>query len=338
MFMGKPVIATGYSGNLDYMTAANSYLVDHELHTIGTGADPYPPDARWAEPDLDHAAELMRDVYERRAEWRARASRGAERLRERYSLEAVGRAARAKLSELLERTNRAKPRRAGSPERARSLAPDVPVPGAWYDADYFERGVKSNWSGGYSWRGFEGLFRQTAAFLTETFAEADAFLDAGCAKGFLVRALREAGKDARGFDHSPWAIEHADAATKPFLTLAGADDFDFAPGCDVLTAFSLLESLTEEQIASFLRRARGHTRQALLAVVSSFDSEREIESYRRASRDLSQITLRTRAWWREQFVAAGWRQGALGRIAERACQSQQLPARMGWKVYVYSPE
>ena len=31
MWLGKPVIATGYSGNLDYMNPDNSYLVDHRL-------------------------------------------------------------------------------------------------------------------------------------------------------------------------------------------------------------------------------------------------------------------------------------------------------------------
>ena len=56
MLMGKPVIATGYSGNLDFMTAENSYLVDYTLSRIGPGSDPYPADSQWAEPDLDHAA------------------------------------------------------------------------------------------------------------------------------------------------------------------------------------------------------------------------------------------------------------------------------------------
>ncbi len=42
MWAGKPVIATGYSGNLDFMNADNSYLVDHRLVPIGPGHDPYP--------------------------------------------------------------------------------------------------------------------------------------------------------------------------------------------------------------------------------------------------------------------------------------------------------
>ncbi len=37
MALGKPVIATRYSGNLDFMTDANSYLVDYTLTEIGPG-------------------------------------------------------------------------------------------------------------------------------------------------------------------------------------------------------------------------------------------------------------------------------------------------------------
>ena len=62
MLLGKPAIATGYSGNLQFMTPANSWLAGYELVRVGEGVEMYPPDARWAEPDLDHAAELMREV------------------------------------------------------------------------------------------------------------------------------------------------------------------------------------------------------------------------------------------------------------------------------------
>ena len=58
MVLGKPVIATAYSGNLDFMTPQNSYLVECETVPVGRGADPYPADAEWAQPDLDHAAAL----------------------------------------------------------------------------------------------------------------------------------------------------------------------------------------------------------------------------------------------------------------------------------------
>ena len=64
MALGKPVIATGYSGNLDFMNEHNSYLVPFELTMIPRGCGQYPTGARWAAPDLDEAARLMRHVYE----------------------------------------------------------------------------------------------------------------------------------------------------------------------------------------------------------------------------------------------------------------------------------
>jgi SAM-dependent methyltransferase/glycosyltransferase involved in cell wall biosynthesis len=90
MYLGKPVIATGYSGNLDFMTERNSFLVEHRLIEIGSGAAPYPPEGRWAEPDLDHAARLMRSVFDRPEEAAARARRGRDDIRRTHSVDAAG--------------------------------------------------------------------------------------------------------------------------------------------------------------------------------------------------------------------------------------------------------
>jgi glycosyltransferase involved in cell wall biosynthesis len=91
MWAGKPVIATAYSGNLDYMTPENSYLVDHLLVSIGPGHEPYPAEGVWAEPDIDHAARLMRDVFGHREEARRRGQRAAADIRAGHSPEVAGR-------------------------------------------------------------------------------------------------------------------------------------------------------------------------------------------------------------------------------------------------------
>jgi glycosyltransferase involved in cell wall biosynthesis len=64
MALGVPVIATGYSGNLDFMNEENSFLVPFQAVTVGDDCRPYPADAVWAEPDLEEAARAMREVYE----------------------------------------------------------------------------------------------------------------------------------------------------------------------------------------------------------------------------------------------------------------------------------
>lgn len=63
MALGKPVIATGYSGNLEFMNAGNSLLVNSERAELTDDYGPYGKGNVWAEPSLDHAAELMRGVY-----------------------------------------------------------------------------------------------------------------------------------------------------------------------------------------------------------------------------------------------------------------------------------
>jgi hypothetical protein len=89
MGLGKPVIATGYSGNLDYMTRDNGRLVDHRLQPIGAGHDPYPPQATWAEPDVAQASDLMRELFGDREAARALGAAAADSIRETHSLGAV---------------------------------------------------------------------------------------------------------------------------------------------------------------------------------------------------------------------------------------------------------
>ncbi len=86
MYLGKPVIATGYSGNLDFMNAENSCLVDYKLIPVGGGCAPYPTSAVWADPDVEQASEFMRFVFDHRAESSALGARGAQSIRRTNSI------------------------------------------------------------------------------------------------------------------------------------------------------------------------------------------------------------------------------------------------------------
>jgi glycosyltransferase involved in cell wall biosynthesis/SAM-dependent methyltransferase len=99
MYFGKPVIATAYSGNLDFMTEENSFLVPFENVKIGADAEPYPPDGEWAEPDLDYATRVMRAVASDPAEVAARARRGAIDIRHTHSPAASAASIEARISE-----------------------------------------------------------------------------------------------------------------------------------------------------------------------------------------------------------------------------------------------
>ncbi len=67
MYLGKPVIATAYSGNTDFMDVNNSFPLRYKLVELERDYGPYKKGNHWAEADRDHAAETMRLVYEDRA-------------------------------------------------------------------------------------------------------------------------------------------------------------------------------------------------------------------------------------------------------------------------------
>jgi ADP-heptose:LPS heptosyltransferase len=329
--LGKPIIATGFSGPLDYLDPDAHCLVRHTPAPVRQRYAYYMPSMTWAQPDVDHAAELMREVLKNPGERARRSSAIAERLREDFSLESVGAAARARFVQLMRRTNPGKWERLRPREGPSGLNPPIPIPGSWYDADYYEHGLKSNWHEGYQWGSFRGLFRETAAFLAQAFPGAKSFVDAGCAKGFLVRALKEAGRECVGFDHSPWALDHAEEAARADLWEASAHTVQFRETRDVLLAFSLLESLTEDEALAFLVRARPFTRRALMAVITT--REEAAQSQTAKDNDLAHITLRPRAWWHVLFLRAGWIRGG----EEGFCRQHPLARRMGWEVFVYVP-
>ncbi len=100
MAWGKPVVATAYSGNLQFMTDENSFLVPWTPTTIPAGAAPYPAGSIWADPDLDAAAAVLRLVVDDPDLAAERGGRAAADIATLHSPEAAGRRIAARLAEL----------------------------------------------------------------------------------------------------------------------------------------------------------------------------------------------------------------------------------------------
>ena len=100
MALGKPAIATDYSGNLAFMDAGSSYLVPYGLTELEQAVGPYPAGTVWAEPDLAVAAELMREVAEDPERARERGELGRVAVAERQSVERAAAFVAARVPEL----------------------------------------------------------------------------------------------------------------------------------------------------------------------------------------------------------------------------------------------
>jgi len=87
MYLGKPVIATAWSGNMSYMSPCNACLVRHRLIPVEGGIPEFTRaylqmDTVWADPDLGEAAAWMRRLASDPALCREIGARAAADIRE----------------------------------------------------------------------------------------------------------------------------------------------------------------------------------------------------------------------------------------------------------------
>lgn len=193
-------------------------------------------------------------------------------------------------------------------------------------------------------------------------------LDAGCAQGFVVEALREVGVDACGCDVSGWAVGHPAAGAAGHVRVADlARRLPYADGAfDVVAVLETLEHLPPEQVPKAVAQLARITRAWVMATIPSFGpnangpggwlntkarNERVDEllalgpdyrgplAYDDLYRDADgepiegHLTIASFAWWTEQFAAAG-----LERCAAMEARIHPDLARFGltkyWNLYV----
>ena len=79
MTLGKPVIATGWSGVTDFMDETSAVLLPSRLVPVRDGTGAYRT-GQWAEPDIDAAAVAIRDLFEHPDRRRALGAAGPARI------------------------------------------------------------------------------------------------------------------------------------------------------------------------------------------------------------------------------------------------------------------
>jgi glycosyltransferase involved in cell wall biosynthesis len=104
MFLGKPVVATGYGGNLDFMNENNSCLLRYSLVNVEEGQYPYARGQVWAEPDIDHAVHYMLKLLDERDYGRKLGEIASRHIRTCFSYRAIGLRYNNRLEEILQKT------------------------------------------------------------------------------------------------------------------------------------------------------------------------------------------------------------------------------------------
>jgi glycosyltransferase involved in cell wall biosynthesis len=100
MLLGKPVIATGYSASREFLDPSTGYPVDHTLVELQPGDYPFARGQVWANPDVSHAAWLMRRLRDDPARAAPLVARAASHLRQNHSRARVAGLQAARLKQL----------------------------------------------------------------------------------------------------------------------------------------------------------------------------------------------------------------------------------------------
>jgi glycosyltransferase involved in cell wall biosynthesis len=131
----------------------------------------------------------------------------------------------------------------------------------FYDETYYKEGLDNSGGGmpySRSEKHWAEFFSGVAKSIVETL-DPRTVLDAGCAIGMLVEALRERGVDAYGVDISSWAIEQVPDHLRPFCRIGSVTD-EIDGDYDLITCVEVLEhlppSLAETAVANLCRHAQ----------------------------------------------------------------------------------
>ena len=162
----------------------------------------------------------------------------------------------------------------------------------YYDEEYYKNFAYANGMAYERGNGWEEVFGNHADRIVKEIAPKKT-LDVGCAKGFLVEALRDRGVLAYGIDLSEYAVSKVRedirqyCKAKSVLELAGET-------YDLITCIEVLEHLPQEQVPLAVKRLCEASDDILFSS-TPFDYAEE-----------SHLAVHVPSYWAEQFAYHGF--------------------------------
>jgi cyclopropane fatty-acyl-phospholipid synthase-like methyltransferase len=179
-----------------------------------------------------------------------------------------------------------------------------------YNLDYFENGIIKGVSGYMNYRWMPELTIRMAFYLINELKinANETVLDFGCAKGFLVKALRILDIKACGVDISDYAIEHVDSDVRHFCKkIQGVEDnYLYSEKYDWLIAKDVFEHLEFKELDFILKNSKENFKNMFIAVPLAFhddDGKYIISEY---DKDVTHIIRKSFSWWENKFKEHGW--------------------------------
>jgi len=171
-----------------------------------------------------------------------------------------------------------------------------------FDEKYFEDGVRHRVSAyeNYRWMP-ERTIREASSIINNI--KFDTVLDYGCAKGFMVHALRLLGKEAYGADVSEYAVENCHPKVKEYLQVIESTE-QLGGGWDLIIAKDVLEHIPKDLIPSVLSELRRRCKTLFVAVPLGDGKRYRIREY---EMDVTHVVREPEEWWLTAIVDAGFK-------------------------------
>ena len=175
--------------------------------------------------------------------------------------------------------------------------------GDFFDADYFENGRETgkSWLVNYHWKP-QRSYREAFAFIDYLGLDSNSrVLDYGCAKGFLVKALRELEIKADGCDISKYALSFAPEGC---WNCDDEKEWEGRKGSYThIICKDTLEHLSPARLDSLLKRLRSMASVFMCVVPMGDSGTYRIPEYHL---DRSHIIAENEQWWMSRFIANDW--------------------------------
>ena len=162
---------------------------------------------------------------------------------------------------------------------------------------YYENGVKKKLSGYTNYRWMPTRSIPEACEIKKYFNFKNC-VDIGCAKGFLVHALRLIGCDAWGEDISEYAINNGHPKAKPYLSAPNNKKYD------LLICKDVLEHISEELLPEFLNYLLDKGEKFFFVIPLGDNDSFRIREY---EVDITHVTKKDEEWWLELFDKLGFK-------------------------------
>jgi SAM-dependent methyltransferase len=177
--------------------------------------------------------------------------------------------------------------------------------GDFYDANYYERGKSSGkgWLENYRWMPIRS-FKEALAYVDYLNLNEDSYvLDIGCAKGFIVKALRELMIKADGCDISSYALRFA-----PSFCWNSSREISWKShqkfGYTHAICKDVLEHVEVHQLLILLKLIKSVAPKFMCVVPMGDKGKYRIPEYHI---EISHVIAEDEKWWKSIFEECGWK-------------------------------